>query len=139
MRTAYRMTREELEDVVDTIQRLVYGKYRVVGGNDVDFLDADKEVAGADLLESISIALDQFDLVPELGAKSLRWRSASLHVCDECHFAFEQTALQPLRGADANGRAEGKVAPTGRCPRCDDYCRPIPAAALTDESSVGVG
>jgi hypothetical protein len=133
MKTAYDISPDELADLVDSIQRFVYGRYRIVGGREIDFLDRDKPFS-SDVIDSITLALDEYDLVPEIGLSRLESESEALHVCDGCSFAFEASALLPLGHADtADATAKvGEPEATGRCPRCKRFCRPIPAAALIE-------
>ena len=136
MRTAYDLTHQELRDLVDGVQRIVFGRYtKTASGREIDFLDKNKEFSSFDALDSITISLEHFDLIPELGSKGRQWQSDTLFVCDDCAFAYEASALHPLRAEDTDEATahEGEAAATGRCPRCDDLCRPLPAAALTCE------
>ncbi len=127
MKTAYDLTREELIEVVDSVQRLLYGRYKIVEENEIDFFDADKEWSACDLLESIALMLDNFDLVPSYGSDRAESVGATLHVCRSCHFAYEELALHPLGAVAAVSAAKG------RCPRCDDECRPTSAEVFLSE------
>jgi hypothetical protein len=127
MKTAYDLTRAQLVEVVDSVQRLLYGRYKVVAGNEIDFFDADKEWSACDLLESIAGVLDNLDLVPSYGSDRAESIGAMLHVCCSCQFAYEESALHPP------GPGAAATAVKGRCPRCDDDCRPISAEALVSD------
>src|SRR5262249_24619530 len=114
------------------------GKYEVVGDgvvHEVDYLDQSKEVSGADLIESLNITFDHFDMMPSLGSANQEWEHGMLHLCDACCFAWELSALHPLRPEDAIDppAAACCAAALGRCPRCNGPCRPIRAIELSVE------
>jgi hypothetical protein len=131
MKVAGDLTREQLVEVVEDIQLIMFGKYKTIEGLEIDFLDTDKEWEACDWLDSIQGVLDQFDLVPSFGSESVTPDGVTLHICKRCQFVYEASALHipELMGA-GSAPANGEDTAAGRCPRCGEPCALIPEAAL---------
>jgi hypothetical protein len=134
MRIVKQMSRDELVEFAAWVQHLVYGRVVEHDEDDVLFYDRRKELAGADLIQALTIHLDYYDLAPTLDTSDQTWLNTYLYLCDGCRKAWELADLDALKADDAKSDGAA-VAPAGRSHECGELCQPTRVASLTGETS----
>jgi hypothetical protein len=132
MRLPNELSRDELLELVTSIQDTLFRRGREMAGLCIGYFDADKPPT-VDMLRQIAQALSTHELAPAQGAKSPAWPTATLYCCGRCSFAWDEATVRRLTGYD---QVEwlANAGELGFCPRCGARCWPVTARTLTDDT-----
>jgi len=76
---------EQLVDIVETLQALLYYRWVKVAGDNVEVFDPDSEWSGADVCEAMAGKLKWYKLVPEFLGDEPDTRPPRCDVCGGSH------------------------------------------------------